>query len=150
VVAPEHHTTLRAYVRCHPAEVARDATLAEVARAMEECGTGAVVVIDEAEHPVGIVTERDIVIRATANRYPADARVDSVMTEPVITIHEGTDPVSAVLAFRDHDVRHLPVVDDSGTVVDVLSADDLLVGLAGDLVELADAMVAIPASDAES
>lgn len=136
--------TLRDYVRSQPAEVARHATLAEVARTMEECGVGAVVVVDEDQHPVGIVTERDIVIRATANRYPADVRVDSVMTDHVITVHERTEPVAAVLAFRDHDVRHLPVVDDTGTVVDVLSADDLLIGLAGDLVELADTMSTTP------
>ena len=129
--------SLREYVRCRPAQADRQATLAQVAREMAKCGAGAVVITDDGK-PVGIVTEHDIVVRAVAHRYPADARVDSVMSTDLVTLPEDTDPVHAVIAFRDHAVRHLPVVDRNGDLVDVLPADDLLIGLAGDLVELAE------------
>jgi len=127
---------LRDYVRCPAVQVERTVTLAEVARAMADSCVGAVVVVDKGR-PVGIVTERDIVTRGVAHRYPVDARVDAVMSDEPLTIPESATPIEAAVLFRDHGVRHLPVVDAHGEVVEVLAADDLLTGLATNLLDIA-------------
>lgn len=130
------HPPLRDYVRCPAVQVERTATLAEVAREMADSCIGAVVVVDRGR-PVGIVTEHDIITRGIAHRYPVDARVDAVMSDAPATIAESATPIEAVVAFRDLGVRHLPVVDANGALVDVLAADDLLTGLATDLLDIA-------------
>ena len=64
--------------------VAPDTPVREVARLMDQTVVGAVVVV-EGHRPVGIVTDRDLVVRSMARDLPADARIDSVMTvDPVV------------------------------------------------------------------
>lgn len=114
----------------HPLVTAsREATMTEVARLMAEEAVDVVVVIDH-DRPVGIVTARDIVVRGTARRYPADARIDSVMTGDVVSLPVDADRGSAVATIDTHAVRQVPLVDGQGAVVGLLSADDLLMDLA--------------------
>ena len=67
----------RAATRKAPVTVAPDSTIAEVAALMDRAVVGGVVVVD-GDRPVGIVTDRDLAVRALARRVPPDARVDSV------------------------------------------------------------------------
>jgi CBS domain-containing protein len=101
---------------------------------MERSGVGALAVID-GERLVGIVTDRDLVRRALAEDLPTDSRVDGVMSEPVVTIDADSDLHEAFGLFRVNAVRRLAVVRD-GHFVGMVTVDDLLIDLAGDLADL--------------
>lgn len=112
-----------------PVQVRRDATVAEAAQLMDQCGVGAVVVIDnDSGEPVGIVTDRDLVVRGVARRTPSDARVDSMMSSEIVSVNAGADIREAYKLFGAYSFRRLPVVDGD-TFVGMLTVDDLLVYL---------------------
>lgn len=112
-----------------------DHTVHEAAAVMEQSGVGALAVID-GERLVGIVTDRDLVRRALARGLPLDARVDAVMTTPVVTIDADADLHEAFALFRTHAVRRLAVVRGE-QFVGMITVDDLLVNMAADLSDLA-------------
>lgn len=100
-------------------------SLLELSRLMASRGSRAVVVADPDGLPVGIVTDRDIVVRALAWDLPPDAPVDAVMTPEVVTA-----PVSAPARFvyrllRAHGISQLPLIQN-GRVVGLVSRDDLI------------------------
>jgi len=115
--------------------VAPSDTIRDTARLMEEAGVGAVAVV-EGDALVGIVTDRDLVRRALAREYPADARVDAVMSSPVVTIDADADLHDAYALFRAHACRRLAVVRD-GRFLGMVTIDDLVIDLAADLSDLA-------------
>ena len=112
-----------------------DRTVHEAAAIMEQSGVGALAVID-GERLVGVVTDRDLVRRALARGLAPDARVDGVMSTPVVTIDADADLHDAFALFRSHAVRRLAVVRDD-QFVGMITVDDLLVDLAADLSDLA-------------
>lgn len=116
-------------------------TVREAAAIMDEAGVGALIVLD-GDRPAGIVTDRDLVRRALARGYPADARIDAVMTVPVFTIDADADVHEAYRLFRTHGIRRLAVVREGGRFVGMISVDDLLIDLAGDLADLAGPIIA--------
>lgn len=111
--------------------VTPDRAVSDVAKLMDSTGVGAIAVVED-DRPVGIVTDRDLVRRGLARDVPADARVDNVMSSPVLTIDADAPLHDAVDTFSRHAVRRLAVVDD-GRFVGMISLDDLLLDLAGDL-----------------
>jgi CBS domain-containing protein len=111
-----------------------DDSIERAATMMSQQGTGALLV-KEADRIVGIVTDRDIVVRAVAKRLPIDARVDAIMSMYVVSIPLDCDVADAVRAFGDNAVRRLPVMDGS-QVAGVLSVDDLMIALAHQFNEL--------------
>jgi CBS domain-containing protein len=114
--------------------IAPESTILDAAVVMERSGVGALAVID-GERLVGIVTDRDLVRRALAEDLPTDSRVDGVMSEPVVTIDADSDLHEAFGLFRVNAVRRLAVVRD-GHFVGMVTVDDLLIDLAGDLADL--------------
>ncbi|MER7466741.1 CBS domain-containing protein [Streptomyces sp. NPDC097981] len=104
--------------------VAAGTPVAEVARHMDLYGVGSVVVTED-ETLLGIVTDRDIAVRAVAGGLGGDEPVRSVMSAPVVTVGAGDDIHEAYQAFRRSGVRRLPVVDGR-RVVGMLSVDDML------------------------
>jgi CBS domain-containing protein len=68
-----------------PVIVAPEMNLADAAALMDRAGTGSLLVADD-EELLGIVTDRDLVLRAVARRVPHDGRIDSVMTTGVLTL----------------------------------------------------------------
>lgn len=112
-----------------------DRTVREAALTMEQAGVGALAVI-EGDRLVGIVTDRDLVRRALAVGRGEDARIDLVMSAPVVTIESDADLHHAFALFRDHAVRRLAVVRGE-EFVGMITIDDLLVDLAADLADLA-------------
>lgn len=114
--------------------VPADATIQHAAAVMDGSNVGTLLVLD-GDQLVGIVTDRDIVVRGIARRVPADARIDGLMTTQVFTVDADADVHEALRLFESHAVRRLPVVD-GGRLLGVLTVDDLLVQLAGDFARL--------------
>lgn len=109
-------------------------TLGDAAELMDQAGVGALAVID-GDRLVGIVTDRDLVRRGLARGLRPDARVDAVMTTPVVTIDADADLHRAYAVFRTNAIRRLAVVRD-GAFAGMVTVDDLLIDLAADLNDL--------------
>ena len=112
-----------------------DTSVREAAEVMAQAAVGSLAVLD-GERVVGIVTDRDLVRRAVAQGASYDARADSVMSSPVITIDADADLHDAFALFRTHAIRRLAVVRDE-QFVGMVAIDDLLVDIAADLGDLA-------------
>ncbi len=122
-------------VRATGVGVEPERALRDCAALMEQSGMGALAVVDNGRL-VGIVTDRDLVCRALAHGMPADARIDSVMSTPVVTIDADADVHDAFGIFRTHGLRRLAVVRGD-EFVGVVTVDDLLINLSADLADLA-------------
>jgi len=110
-------------------------TIREAARIMDQAGVGALAVID-GERLVGIVTDRDLVRRGLARDVPANARIDSVMSAPVVSMDADAELHETFAVFRTHALRRLALVR-AGRFVGMITVDDLLIDLAADLSDLA-------------
>jgi CBS domain-containing protein len=117
--------------RKQPVSVGPDTPVQIVARMMDQRAVGAVVVVEQGR-PVGIVTDRDLVVRSLALGLPVDARVDGLMTPDPVLLDATASPHDAVGLFEHHGVRRIPLVED-GRLVGVLTLDDLLVNTVSDL-----------------
>ena len=95
------------------------------AKQMIEHEVSAIVVVDENERLIGIVTERDITRRIVgADLNPKETELAQIMTENPDTVAPDDSPLDALKLMRVHRYRHLPVVAD-GRVVGVISMRDL-------------------------
>jgi CBS domain-containing protein len=122
--------------------IGRDATVVEAARLMREHHVGSLVVTEErsGEHaPVGIVTDRDLVVGvlATADPYLTRLEIGDLLAAPVVTAREDESLTDAIERMRTHGIRRMPVVDDEGLLVGLLAFDDVLELLAEQLSSLA-------------
>jgi len=128
-------------IAVRPAVTAAPGTsIAEAARLMANEAVGCLI-IAENERIVGIVTDRDLVVRAIAKRVALDTRVDDIMSMNVIALDAGADIRDALRAFSMHAVRRLPVVV-RGKVTGLLSLDDLVVVLSKQFGELTQGVAA--------
>lgn len=111
-----------------------------VQAAAQRMGTrhvGTLIVVDEQHTPVGVVTDRDITIRVVAQgRDPHRTSVREVMSDDVLTIPQEIEVEKALTLMRAKTVRRLPVVDELGHLVGVVSLDDILTLLAREFREL--------------
>jgi CBS domain-containing protein len=110
----------------NPVALPKDASIVEAARLMREKGIGDVIVTD-GERAEGIVTDRDIVVRAVAEGTdPSQVRVGEVLSRDLATVSPD-DPVEQVIALmREKAIRRVPVVE-SGRPVGVVSIGDLAI-----------------------
>jgi CBS domain-containing protein len=107
-----------------PRTVDAGAPVVEAARAMREGDVGDVIVTQGGQ-VTGIVTDRDIVVRAIAEgRAPDSTPVSEVATSDVRALEPTQSVDEAVQAMREHDIRRLPVVD-GGRPVGIVSLGDL-------------------------
>jgi signal-transduction protein with cAMP-binding, CBS, and nucleotidyltransferase domain len=118
-----------------PATIAADRTITQAAQEMDRLAVGALVVVEPSGRPAGIVTDRDLVVRAVARRADPDARVDSVMSTDLVALAPDADLREAFGIFERHALRRLPLVADD-VVVGMLTMDDLVVDVSADLARL--------------
>jgi CBS domain-containing protein len=108
-------------------------TVETAARTMRDLGVGSLVVLREGR-PLGIVTDRDLVVRVLAEgRDSRSACVEDFVTYDPITVSVREGIETAVERMRCHGVRRLPLVDERGEAVGIVTADDLLVLLGGEI-----------------
>ncbi len=106
-------------------QVSPDTTIMEVAKIMEVQNVGCVLIMEKQEIR-GIVTDRDIVVRGVAQkRDPANLTVKEIMTPNVVALREDADISFALNLMRQHSIRRLPVLNERGEVVGILSISDV-------------------------
>jgi len=122
----------------------RDTTVSEAARLMRKHHVGDVIVVDELDGrkvPCGIVTDRDIVIGLVAQGLDADTiAVSDLMTMEIIVARELDGVADTLEVMRVKAVRRMPIVDALGTLVGIVTADDLLQLLSEEMSALATMM----------
>lgn len=121
--------------------IQRDETVLEAAKLMRQYHVGAVIVIDKLDGrtvPVGIITDRDLVVEVLATELDETViTVGDIMTPEVFTLKESTEASEAVQLMRRKTTRRLPVVDEDGELVGILTLDDVLELLSEELLDLA-------------
>ena len=118
-----------------------EASLCDVSRLMRANHVGSVVIVDASRKPVGIITDRDIVVEVVAAELdPKAMRVDEVMTRHPTLALESDDATWSLKVMRDRGVRRLPVMNDAGELAGIVALDDLLEFAATSLVDVVQAI----------
>ena len=102
------------------------------ARVMRREDVGALPVINDEQRKqlIGIVTDRDLAIKVVAeSRDPNHTTVQDVMTSIIVVCREREDLSNAIKAMEAHQIRRIPVVDDDGRIVGIISQADVAVRL---------------------
>jgi len=119
----------------------REETIAEAAKLMRDQHVGSVLIVDEQDGkrvPVGIVTDRDLVVEVIAPELDADAiTVGDIMMTGFAVVKEETGVFEAIQYMRIKGIRRLPVVDAEERLIGIVTLDDLLILLAEELDALA-------------
>ncbi len=104
-----------------------DDTVLAAVKAMSEKNYGAVVIVDPAKKPVGIVTERDFMRRLLNNSLdPKTTKLREIMTADVKVARAEDDLLDWLRQMSNDRFRHLPVVDDDGIVINMMSQGDFV------------------------
>jgi CBS domain-containing protein len=121
--------------------VRREDTILAAAKLMRQHHVGDVVVVDErsgARIPVGIITDRDVVIEIMATELDQKVMtVGDIMIADLVLVKESLGVFEAVQYMRAKAVRRLPVVDEQGALAGILTLDDLLKLLSEELAAIA-------------
>ena len=132
---------------CSPQVVTAEpgASLREAALAMRNQHVGALIVVERKDgvaRPIGILTDRDIVVAVIAvpGARPEGIRVGDAMSTDLATAREDDGLFEAVQRMSERSVRRLPVVGADGALKGVVSLDDVLRVLAAELGQLAEAL----------
>jgi predicted transcriptional regulator len=119
----------------------KSVSVVDAAKLMRSHHVGDLVVVEEKggrKHPVGIVTDRDIVVEVVAAGVdPESLKVGDIMGPEVATVRESEGLFEALRYMRDKGVRRMPVVDREGGLIGILTLDDVLSLLAEEMTELA-------------
>lgn len=118
----------------------RETTINAAAKLMRHYHVGSLVVVDDLSGkrvPVGIVTDRDLVVEVEAmDLDPKVITVGDIMTNQLITVPESQGVLETMEVMRFKGVRRLPVVDSEGRLAGIVTIDDLLEVLAEELTDL--------------
>lgn len=99
-------------------------TVQKAAQLMESVNVGSVPVCEN-QRVVGIITDRDIVLKAIAKGRDFNTKVSDCMSSQVVTVTKDTDAHEAADLMAQHQIRRLPVVDNSGNLVGICAIADL-------------------------
>jgi len=111
----------------NPTSLSASMSIGDAARAMRDDDIGDVIVIDDDNRLCGIVTDRDIVVRAVAeDKHPTEVHLGDICSRSLTTIDPEASVKDAVKLLREHALRRLPVVD-RGRPVGIVSLGDLAI-----------------------
>jgi CBS domain-containing protein len=102
-------------------------SLNDVVETMYKEKIGSVIITDENNRIAGIITERDIIYASSKGLFKKEnVKVEHLMSKNVITINEDGSIYEVIDKMRAHNIRHLPVVDNQGRPVGLISLRDLI------------------------
>jgi len=105
-----------------------DDTVSAAARIMRREHIGAVPIVNDEQMKqlIGIVTDRDLAIKVVAeSRDPNHTLVQDVMTSTIVVCRESDDFSSAIKSMEEYQIRRVPVVDNDGRIVGIISQADV-------------------------
>lgn len=115
--------TVAKVMTANPVMLSKSSSIAEAARQMRDLGVGDILVMD-GEEMCGIVTDRDIVVRAVAQGLPSAANLGDICSHDLATL-EATDTIDdAIALMREFHVRRLPVLENNEPI-GIVSLGDL-------------------------
>jgi CBS domain-containing protein len=120
-------------------------SIVDAAKRMRMLHVGTVVVVNEGDEkrvPLGILTDRDIVLSVVASD-PDHLRfltVDDAMSDDLVTAPEDTGLADALTLMQERGIRRLPVVDHAGSLVGIVTVDDVVRFMASEMARLATLM----------
>ncbi|MDN5935905.1 MAG: CBS domain-containing protein [Nitrosospira sp.] len=119
----------------------RDATILDAAKLMRQHHVGDVLVVEErgdVRVPVGIVTDRDLVVEIMATGLDQTVITGGdIMVSGLVTVKENAGIFETIQTMRSKAVRRVPVVDEQGALAGILALDDLLELLSEELLAIA-------------
>jgi CBS domain-containing protein len=119
----------------------RDTSIPEAAQLMRQYHVGSLVVVDEVDGkrlPVGIVTDRDLVIEIISQSLDFnDFSLGDIMSPQLVSVQEKEGVFEVIRLMRTKGIRRILVVNQEGGLEGIVSADDILDLLAEELAELA-------------
>jgi CBS domain-containing protein len=118
-------TKVRDVMTAEPIVLQQDQSIADAAQAMRDASVGAVLIVD-GDKLCGLVTDRDIVVRAVAESALPDSPVGQVVSPDLVAVGADDEIADAARVMQDNAVRRLPVLDD-GRIVGIVSIGDLAV-----------------------
>jgi CBS domain-containing protein len=121
--APTVDAKVRDVMTPGPIGVDYNQSIGEAARTMRDWGVGAVLVVND-QSLYGLITDRDLVVRAVAEAKGPDERVGPLSSGNLIGVEADADAREAARLMREHAVRRLPVIEN-GQVAGVVSLGDL-------------------------
>lgn len=110
----------------------RDTPIQTVVAMMAEEDVGTVVVVED-DRPVGIITDRKVAMALEETPDISSMAAVDLMTENLVTVTEDENVMDVVQTMSDEGIRRVPVVNDDGELEGIISLDDILVLLAGEL-----------------
>ncbi len=99
-------------------------TVADVARRMDQIDTGAMPVVEDGQI-LGIITDRDIVLRVVGEQRSFDTKVSEVMTTDVQTCREDATIADVIFQMQDKQIRRILIVDDKQNLTGIVSLGDV-------------------------
>ena len=106
--------------------VTPDTPVIDVAKTMEQKNVGSVMVV-EGDRAVGIITDRDLVVRIFAQGKSHEGlSARDVMTKDLVTLKDSTGIYEAIEQITDLGIRRMPLVDDTGRLVGIITLDDII------------------------
>jgi CBS domain-containing protein len=122
-----HHNTVREVMTKNPVTLSSKARLTEAAAAMRDAHIGVVLVKDEDDNLAGLLTDRDIVVRAIADgEDPQKVEVGRILSKPEYQLEPDASIDSAVKMMSQANIRRIPVVEN-GRCVGIVSLGDLAI-----------------------
>jgi CBS domain-containing protein len=117
----------------NPQAVTPDATISEVAQQMRDLDVGIIPVVEstESRRLRGVITDRDIAVRAVAEGRDGNSRVADCMTDRIRTVNKNDSVQDVMRLMRQEQVRRVPVTDREGRLVGIIAQADLAVDYAG-------------------
>ncbi|MFJ5761704.1 CBS domain-containing protein [Neobacillus sp. NPDC093182] len=97
----------------------------EVAVKMKELNVGAIPIVDK-DKLVGMITDRDIVVRGVAEKHPGSTKVEDIMSDKLITISADATTKEAANLMAEHQIRRLPVVEGD-KLIGIVSLGDFAI-----------------------
>jgi CBS domain-containing protein len=97
----------------------------EVAVKMKELNVGAIPIVDK-DRLVGMITDRDIVVRGVAEKHPGSTKVEDIMSDKLITISADATTKEAANLMAEHQIRRLPVVEGD-KLIGIVSLGDFAI-----------------------
>jgi CBS domain-containing protein len=121
--------------------ISPEATVLEAARQMHSKHIGCLVVIDDSSRPLGILTDRDIVLKVVAGeKTAAETAVKEIMSTNPTMVNVNYDVLDAVRLMHNRGVRRLPVVDEHRHLLGITTMDDVLMVFSAELRDMAGAV----------